>query len=211
MTSIINTGGSTLIDIDGSSSLIDIAALLSVSGSGSFIELSDGGSAEFASGSCTGINGSASNLVISVPTLPTGLPLDLSGGTDRNTTFNVAQGSLVNIIDGTFTGTTVINVAMGATVDLTGGNSVTYSGTLTGSGAGTVQFSNGTLNAGLGGISFNFAGNLFQWTGGAFVTIEGNVTNLGTVNLGGAGGKIRLRRRHAGQLRHDDPDRIGQP
>ena len=68
-----------------------------------------------------------------------------SGGT----TFNVDSGATVNIQSGTYTGGVTFNVGQGATVDLTGGQTVTYSGTLTGSGAGTVQLSSGTVVVGL--------------------------------------------------------------
>ena len=116
-----------------------------------------------------------------------GTTVDLTGGTySGGTTFNVGQGAAVDLTGGTYTGGVVFNVAQGATVDLTGGQTVTYSGTLTGSGAGTVQFSSGTLTVGVGGLTLNFAGNLFQWTGGGLEASGGNVTNLGNINLSGS-------------------------
>ena len=38
----------------------------------------------------------------------------------------------------------------------------------------------------MGGLSLNFAGNIFQWTGGSIDVSAGDVTNLGTINLSGA-------------------------
>jgi hypothetical protein len=72
-------------------------------------------------------------------------------------------------------------VAGGATLDLTGGNSPSWSGTLGGSGAGQVSLSSGTLNASPAMI-LNFPSNVFQWSGGA---LSGPVTNTGVVNVSG--------------------------
>ena len=71
-----------------------------------------------------------------VPQFPFGVPLVGIGasGTVIGTTFNAPAGRVV-IVGGTYTGTTTFNVAQGARLDLTGGQTVTYSGTLTGSGA----------------------------------------------------------------------------
>jgi hypothetical protein len=68
----------------------------------------------------------------------------------------------------------------GATLDLTGGSSVTYTGTYTGSGTGTVALNNGTLSVGTGGATFNFPAGLFQWGGGVINTSAGNLTNAAT-------------------------------
>jgi hypothetical protein len=62
----------------------------------------------------------------------------------------------------------------GSVLDLTSGGTRTIGGTLTGSGAGTVQFSSGTLTVLATGATFNFTGPLFQWTGGTI-----NVEALG--------------------------------
>ncbi len=82
---------------------------------------------------------------------------------------------------------------MGAILDLTGGDTVTYSGSYTGSGAGLVALSSGTLALGAGGANFDFSGNLFQWSGGTIDTTLGSLTNLGTMNLtGSSGGSVHL-------------------
>ena len=78
-----------------------------------------------------------------------------------------------------------------------GRDQVTYGGTLTGSGSGTVQFSGGNIDPATGsgdgpanaGLTLNFSGSMFQWTGGGFFASKGNVTNLGTINLAGASDK----------------------
>ena len=80
-------------------------------------------------------------------------------------------------------------VASGAFLNLTGGQSVTYSGSFTGSGSGAIALSGGTLAIGTGGASFNFSGPLFQWSGGTIDTTLGGLTNLGTINLTGASGE----------------------
>jgi RHS repeat-associated protein len=88
----------------------------------------------------------------------------------------------------TFTGGTFL-VAAGATLNLTG--SPTFTGTFTGSGAGTVAWTGTFLTAGAGGATFNFPAGLFQWTSGN--TIDGGpngLTNLGTITLTGASNKF---------------------
>ena len=87
-------------------------------------------------------------------------------------TFNVSSNAHFN-------GGIVFNVDPLATVYLTGGS---YGGTLSGSGGGTVQLS-GSVYPAVGGITLNFPGNMFQWTGGAMFASLGNVINQGTLNL----------------------------
>jgi hypothetical protein len=77
----------------------------------------------------------------------------------------------------------------GAILDLaTGSNDGTYMGTYTGSGDGTVRLSRGRIEAvGDSGVTLNFPGQLFQWTGGEiYASIFGTlVTNTGTINVDG--------------------------
>jgi RHS repeat-associated protein/uncharacterized repeat protein (TIGR01451 family) len=113
----------------------------------------------------------------------------LYSGTATGTTFNVGPGTTLVLEGGTYMGGTTFNVGPGATVDLTGGETVTYGGTLTGSGAGTVQFSGGTFYPALGGVTLNFPGSMFQWTGGKIDAQVGDVKNLGTMNLAGSNDK----------------------
>ena len=82
----------------------------------------------------------------------------------------------------------VFSVGPGATLDLTGGQTVTYAGGYSGSGAGAIVLASGTLAAGSGGVSFNFSGPVFQWKGGTIDTTLGKLTNTGTMNLTGAAG-----------------------
>ena len=124
----------------------------------------------------------------------------------------------MDIESGTYTGGVTFNVGQGAVVDLTGGDTVTYGGTLTGSGSGTVQFSGGidpAAGSGDGpanaGLTLNFPGSMFQWTGGGIFASLGDVTNLGTINLAGSERQGVLRGRHPRQLRHHHPDRHRQP
>ena len=125
---------------------------------------------------------------INVPQLPAGVPLTLgTGETLTDATFDIAQNDSVVLNSGTYARAATFNAAVsGATLDLTGGQTVTYSGTLTGSGDGTVQFSGGTLAVGVGGLTLNFPEGLFQWTGGQMELTGGDATNLGTVNLSGS-------------------------
>jgi hypothetical protein len=84
----------------------------------------------------------------------------------------------------------VFNVSAGAVLDLTGGNSVNYSGTYTGSGSGTVLLDGGVLNVsgGTNGATFNLPGNLFVWTGGTIYTAAANnFTLLGSLKITGNG------------------------
>ena len=77
--------------------------------------------------------------------------------------------------NGTFT------VASGAALDLTGGNSATWAGQITGSGGGTVTLNGGTLTASPS-LTLNFPTNLFQCNGGE---LAGTITNVGIVRLVG--------------------------
>jgi hypothetical protein len=113
-----------------------------------------------------------------------------------NVTFNNTGGTL-NVTNGTLTLNTLggensggtFDVSAGAILDLTGGNTVTYSGTYTGSGTGQVELGSGTLSisGGTNGATFDLPGNLFVWSGGAIdtngttMTIEGNV-KINSVN-----------------------------
>ena len=75
-------------------------------------------------------------------------------------------------------------VGSGAVLDLTGSQTRTYVGNYTGTGAGTIQLSNGTLQVGAAGATFNFPGSLFQWTGGT-LSGPGVLTNTNTLNING--------------------------
>ncbi len=101
-------------------------------------------------------------------------------------TFNVGANATVstgNVTNATYSGGVIFSIATGAVVDLGG----SFAGTLTGSGAGTVELS--SVAPGLGGLTPNFPGGMLQWTGGFISESRGNVTNLGTLNLSGASDK----------------------
>jgi RHS repeat-associated protein len=129
---------------------------------------------------------------IQVQSLTTGSAMTLTlqnAGTFQAMNLNVGTGTTVDLEGGSYLGGANFNVGQGATVDLTGGQTTTYGGTLSGSGAGTVLFQNGNLAVATGGLTLNLPGGMFQWTGGIIDTALGDVTNLGTMNLAGAGEK----------------------
>ncbi len=70
------------------------------------------------------------------------------------------------------------NVAAGAALDITGGQNPTWSGEITGQGAGTVMLDAGILNA--QALQLNFVDGLFQWSGGG---LAGVATNLNAVTI----------------------------
>ncbi len=85
---------------------------------------------------------------------------------------------------GSLTGGT-FNVNTGATLDLTGGTNVGYTGSFTGSGGGTVSVSSGDLFVGEAGATFNFPAPLFQWSGGTItIPFQGQpLINANTITL----------------------------
>ncbi|MGO9921995.1 MAG: carboxypeptidase regulatory-like domain-containing protein [Isosphaeraceae bacterium] len=115
----------------------------------------------------------------------------LTGGLAFGGTIDVESGTLlleapsVTGADGSFT------VAQGATVNLDP-VLVTYTGTFTGSGGGTVAIGgDGLLLIGDTGATFNFKGSLLQWTGGGTEDFSnGDLTNLGTINFAGTAAKV---------------------
>jgi hypothetical protein len=75
-------------------------------------------------------------------------------------------------------------IASGAVLDLTGGFNHTYIGDYTSSGNGTIQLSSGNLIIGAEGATFDFAGQMFQWTGGD-LSGSGTLTNTYTLTVDG--------------------------
>jgi hypothetical protein len=122
-----------------------------------------------AGGAASGINEAFNNTGGTLSVTNGTLTLDSTGGESTGGSFNVSAGAIL---------------------DLTGGNSVSYSGTYTGSGTGEVLLGSGTLNVtgGTNGATFNLPGNLFVWTGGAINTAaNNNCTILGNVKITGNG------------------------
>jgi hypothetical protein len=109
-----------------------------------------------------------------------------SGGT-----VEVQSGTLL-LSGGTSTGGTYNADNPGTVLDLTDGNTQVITGTYTGSGAGTVRLSGGSLVVPVAGATFNFPAGLFQWTGGTLAAGEPGaaLTNTGTLNLTGGSDKI---------------------
>ncbi len=185
------SGGGTLI-MPAATTFTAAGSTVTVTGTGSSVQIGSGVLEPFPT--------SGSNGTIDVPAFPQGLTVALNPGSGTfsgGTTLNVEAGATVSIESGTYTGGITFNVGQGAVIDLTGGETVTYGGTLTGSGSGTVQFSGGSIDPAAGsgdgpanaGLILNFSGSMFQWTGGGFFASKGNVTNLGTINLAGASDK----------------------
>jgi RHS repeat-associated protein len=131
----------------------------------------------------------ASGAVVSIPATQ-GVTIALNGnGTLTSTTFNVGTGSHLILRNGTLLGNTVFNVGSDADVDLTGGQTTTCSGMLSGTGGGTVRFAGGTLSIGLGGLTLDFPGDCFQWSSGNISARSGDLTNLGVMNISGGSNK----------------------
>jgi len=116
-------------------------------------------------------SGGTNSTTISIPFDNLGGAIKVDTGTLVLGTGGYGEGSSSN---GTFT------VASGAALDLTGGTTPTWAGQMSGSGAGAVLLSSGTLEA--RNLTLAFSGNVFHWTGGA---INGTITNVGTVELAG--------------------------
>jgi hypothetical protein len=146
--------------------------------------------------SVTASDGTLPNTTVNVSLLVAGgnaVTINVDAGADftvpagsytGGTTFNVGAGAMVAISSGNaFTGGVVFNVASSAIVDLTGTGTPSYSGTLTGTGEGTVELATGRLYIGTGGMTLDFPGNMFQWTGGTIDAGNGDLVNLGTMNL----------------------------
>jgi hypothetical protein len=117
---------------------------------------------------------------------------------DTDSVVDVQQGNLrisatgVDSIEGGAVpgGTNLFSVANGSVVDLAyGGATVGYQGTFTGSGAGQVRLSGGTLKVGAfpgNNVTFNFPAGLFHWNGGNTIDTNGNtLTNAGSTTIDG--------------------------
>jgi hypothetical protein len=95
-------------------------------------------------------------------------------------TVKVDSGSLI-LSGGGASSNGVFTIASGAVLDMTGSNSPTWAGGITGSGAGAVWLASGTLTANPS-LGLNFPPGLFQWNGGI---LQGIITNIGTVTVSG--------------------------
>ena len=84
-----------------------------------------------------------------------------------------------------------------AVIDMTGGQtSNTYTGTFSGSGTGQLRLASGEMNVGAAGATFSFAPGFFQWSGGyiggSSGSVNGVLTNTGTITLVPGSGKYLL-------------------
>jgi hypothetical protein len=111
------------------------------------------------------------------------------GGMMQVTSGTLAVGSSVTpaLVDGA-----TLEAGSGATLRLTDGSPVTYQGTVTGSGAGTIRLDGGSLVVGSSGLTLDMPGSkLFQWTSGATIDVSsgGTLTNPNgsTLNVNAAG------------------------
>ncbi len=203
------SGGAVDLESDGSESVLDLPALATFSAAAvGGIAVGDGGTVTVGSNPFT-MPAAGNAVTVNVPQWPAGLALPLllasSGNFTGGTTFNVAAGQTVDITAGTYAGGAVFNVGPGASINLTAGGTITYSGTLTGSGTGSVLVNQGVLDVGAAGLTLNFPGTLFQCVNVTFAGNGATVANLGTINFTGAAtvaanaGRVR-------QLRHHRPD-----
>jgi RHS repeat-associated protein len=184
-------GASTTFQATGASTTLALPNLTSTTfgttlGSGTTM-IVDGGCTVQLGASAVSMPASGTGLTFSLPQLSAGLTIDLvSNGTfSGGTVFDVPAGDTVQVLTATFTGGVTCNVAVGATLDLTGGHYGYYGGLLTGAGGGTVRLSGGGLYIETGGVTLNFPGPMFQWTGGVVDAALGNLVNVGTLNLNG--------------------------
>ncbi|HEY2785866.1 MAG TPA: FG-GAP-like repeat-containing protein [Fimbriiglobus sp.] len=111
--------------------------------------------------------------------------LDLSTNFTLGGTVDIQTGNLrllTNSRVGTVTAAT-FDVAAGATVAPSINGGVEFVGTVTGSGAGTINLAAGGLTVGTG-ATFNFPAGMFQWTGGEIDVAAGKtLTNAGFLTL----------------------------
>ncbi len=108
----------------------------------------------------------------------------------RGGTIDVQSGTLqLGCSDGADSTGGAFNVAAGATLDLSPVSGAhNFGGPFAGTGSGHVTLTSGQIyNSQAGGTTFNFPGNMFQWTGGK---IYGNtLINANVINAAGSGAK----------------------
>ncbi|MCC7349479.1 MAG: hypothetical protein IT446_02825 [Phycisphaerales bacterium] len=99
---------------------------------------------------------------------------------------DVQSGNLtISDIHGTSTVGVDIHVAGGSTL-LFSSPAVTWSGTINGTGTGSVQLAETAISAGAGGLTFNFVENQLQWMSGSILSSAANpFTNAGGITLVG--------------------------
>ena len=117
-------------------------------------------------------------------------PIAIDGGTiDVQSGTLSIQSTNCNWTGGDF------KVASAAILDLApaAGNGIIMTGTYTGSGAGAVELTSGTLLTSSSGATFDFPQGLFQWQGGTInLNQGGTLTNTGFLTLNDSGGVTLL-------------------
>ena len=161
--------------------------------------IAPGSSYQFGSDSGIVNGGNAGGLVTNSGTI------SKTGGTGISTistTMNSTGAIVVNkgtmalaLAGGTMNGG-VFTVSPGAVLDLTGTQTVNYSGSFSGTGAGQIQLNGGTLNVtgGTAGASFSFPSGAFVWNGGTINTNASplNIPSGGSFQLSGNTGLTLL-------------------
>ena len=196
-TGVININTSTTVYLNGANSLLN-AGTVTQQGSGTF-ELENGATFNNESGAIydlldnSNINetGSGPNMFLNAGTLEktggTGSSLMQSGFSNSHA-ITVTAGTLVIYSDGGQNTGGTFTISAGATLDLTGGRTVHYKGTYTGTGTGTISLNSGTLAVDSGGATFNMAGSLFKWSGTGVIDVtNGDFTNTGTITITATG------------------------
>ncbi|HWB12842.1 MAG TPA: DUF4214 domain-containing protein [Pirellulales bacterium] len=113
-----------------------------------------------------------------------GATINLGNGESFNAaTFNAeGSGATINTGSGATFDAGTFTAAAGGAINLSGNN--TFSGTLSGSGAGTVSLSSGDSTIGAGGATFDFPAGMFQWTNAGIDLLGNTLTNSGSLTLG---------------------------
>ncbi len=119
-------------------------------------------------------------------------PFDNQGGTVE-TTAAVTAGTLVLGGGGTSTGGSYDATSAGGAIDLAGTATSVFTGTYSGTGAGTVGLSlDGDLAPGAAGFTLDFTAEPFQISDGGFNAQGNTLTNAGIIDLTNASGVDQL-------------------
>ena len=208
--------GTTTLTIAGNAVMVDprVAAVITGLTIDSFDNNSsalsvDNCTFEIVPGSFTSVGGTFAGGVVFDIAQGANVTLQAAGTFTSGVTFNLAQSAALILSTGSVSGGTVFNLGPAAQLDLEDGTFVggisfdfnstqagtvdvddgQVSGTLTGTGLGTVQIDASRLYLGNGGATFNFPGAMLEWTSGVIDAGNGNLTNLGTITLAGSSDK----------------------
>jgi RHS repeat-associated protein len=178
-----NTGGvlvnrGTMVEAGGGDLRLDGGVQIDNQAGGVYDFASDGGITVYSA------NEAVSNAGTMEKTGGTGISTINPGFSNLGGTLGADSGTL-RLADQGFGGTStggILNTAQGAAIDICGGSYANvFTGSYTGSGQGAVVISNGTLNIGGRGATFDFP--QLQWSGG-WINLQGNtLTNTGLVTL----------------------------